>query len=97
MSFLWVFLFSMEDEKKKDVTTKDVPEEDNKATWLTWLWAILFGPLYFWFHGFIGWGIIAALLWLTVYGSLLISPIAYYAWYAREKERLNDNIKNEEG
>lgn len=26
----------------------------NESTGLSWLWAFLFGPIYFWVHGFVG-------------------------------------------
>lgn len=59
----------------------------NESTGLTWLWAFLFGPIYFAVHGF--WSRAALILVLNfIIIGFLVSPfIAYPAWRNRAKEK----------
>ena len=58
-------------------------EELNESTALTWLWAFLFGPLYFVFHGFWGRAFIVFMLNVVLIGWLVSPFLAYPAWRKR--------------
>lgn len=66
----------------------------NESTGLSWLWAFLFGPIYFWVHGFVGRGFI--LLAITIvtlgFGALLAPFIVYPAWRKRAERKANDMV-----
>ncbi len=55
------------------------------STGLTWLWSLLFGPIYFWVHGFIAMGFVIILICVPTYGvGILAAPfLAYHAWNRR--------------
>ena len=60
-----------------------------ETTDLTWLWSLLFGPVYFWVHGF--W-VIGFLLLMVVIGTswigVLAAPfLAQYCWNKRATEK----------
>ncbi|WP_324754905.1 hypothetical protein [Roseovarius sp. Pro17] len=59
----------------------------NESTGLTWLWSLMFGPMYFWVHGFVGRGFLLFFLCLFTFGiGLLAAPfIAYPAWKKRAR------------
>lgn len=65
----------------------DLSDSFNEATGLSWLWAFLFGPLYFAVHGF--WSRAALILFLNflIIGFLVAPFLAYPAWRIRAKEK----------
>ena len=66
----------------------------NDSTGLSWLWALLFGPIYFRVHGFVARGFI--LLGITVvtfgFGGLIAPFIAYPAWRKRAEAKARDMV-----
>lgn len=61
----------------------------NESTGFTWLWSLLFGPLYFWVHGFVGRGfILLAICIVTIGFGVLLAPfLAYPAWKNRARRK----------
>ncbi len=61
----------------------------DESTGASWLWAFLFGPIYYAVHGF--WGRAAIVLVLDfVYIGIIVSPfLAYPAWQDRAQKALN--------
>jgi len=66
----------------------------NESTGLTWLWSMLFGPLYFWVHGFIGRGFLLLALCLPTFGlAVLVAPfLAYAGWSKRARLKAEDLV-----
>lgn len=66
----------------------------NESTGLSWLWALLFGPIYFWVHGFVGRGFaLLGISILTLGLGLLLAPfIVYPAWRKRAEKKANDMV-----
>ena len=65
-----------------------------ESTGLTWLWSFLFGPIYFWVHGFIALGFVQLIISIATYGvGILAAPfLAYYAWNNRAKKKAENAI-----
>ena len=61
--------------------------EFDESTPLSWLWAFLFGPLYFGYHGFMKRAILLIFLNLILIGFIIAPFLAYPAWRARALER----------
>lgn len=61
--------------------------EMDESTRLTWLWALLFGPLYFAAHGFRSQAVLVLLLDLVLVGLVVAPFLAYLAWRKRGTER----------
>ena len=61
--------------------------EMDESTGLTWLWAMLFGPLYFAAHGFRGQALAVLVLDLMLVGLVLAPFIARAAWRRRGEEQ----------
>jgi uncharacterized membrane protein len=59
------------------------PDDFNQSTGLTWLWSLLFGWIWFMWHGFYGKAVLVLILQLTIIGYLIIPFIAYGAWRER--------------
>lgn len=55
----------------------------NKSTPLSWLWALLFGPLYYFVHGFFGRAILILGLDFFIIGIIISPIIVYGAWGKR--------------
>ncbi len=66
----------------------------NESTGLTWLWSILFGPLYFWVHGFVGRGFVLLAICLFTFGiGVLLAPfLAYPGWKKRARLKAADLV-----
>lgn len=62
-------------------------EQMDESTRLTWLWALLFGPLYFLAHGFRGQAALVLLLDLALVGLVAAPFLAHLAWRRRGRER----------
>lgn len=59
----------------------------NESTGLSWLWAFMFGPLYFWIHGFVARGFVVFFLNFLIIGFFVAPFLAYPAWEKRARER----------
>lgn len=57
-----------------------IAETYNESTGLSWLWAFLFGPLYFWVNGFVARGFVVLLLNFIIIGFIVSPFLAYPAW-----------------
>jgi hypothetical protein len=57
------------------------------STGLSWLWAFLFGPIYFAVHGFWGRAAIVFVLNFFIIGFFVAPFLAYPAWRSRAEER----------
>jgi hypothetical protein len=70
------------DARRHQITQKVIAKQINESTKWTWLWSILFGPIYFWVHGFVGAGFLAVLIgFMTIgFGIVTFPFIAYSAW-----------------
>jgi hypothetical protein len=66
----------------------------NESTGLSWLWALLFGPLYFWVHGFVARGfVLLGISIITLGFGLLLAPfIVYPAWRKKAEQKANDLV-----
>ncbi|MEL7215896.1 MAG: hypothetical protein AAGJ96_08210 [Pseudomonadota bacterium] len=66
----------------------------NDSTGLTWLWALLFGPIYFWVHGFVALGFAQLALSIVTFGfGILAAPfLAYYAWRQRARKKAENAV-----
>lgn len=66
----------------------------NESTGLSWLWALLFGPLYFWVHGFVARGFVLLGISLVTLGigALLAPFIVYPAWRKRAETKARDIV-----
>lgn len=62
-------------------------DEMDESTRLTWLWALLFGPLYFLAHGFRGQAALVLVLDLALVGLVAAPFLAHLAWRRRGQER----------
>lgn len=62
--------------------TDELTKTFDESTGFTWLWSILFGPLYFWVHGFVARGFVLLGICIVTLGfGVLIAPfMAYPAW-----------------
>ncbi|MBM2320366.1 MULTISPECIES: hypothetical protein [Marivita] len=55
-------------EAKADKAQAELLKESFKeSTGLTWLWSLLFGPIYFWVHGFIALGFVQLIVSIVTY------------------------------
>lgn len=64
----------------------------DESTKASWLWAFLFGPIYYVAHGFWGRALIVFALNFVVIG-LIVSPfLAYPAWRARAEEKARNML-----
>lgn len=57
------------------------------STGVSWLWAFLFGPIYFAVHGFWGRALIVFLLNFLIIGFLVSPFLAYPAWRDRAQKK----------
>jgi len=66
----------------------------NESTGLSWLWAFLFGALYFWVHGFVARGFVLLIITVCTFGfGALIAPfIVYPAWRKRAEAKARDMV-----
>ncbi|MCX7565472.1 hypothetical protein OS189_03820 [Sulfitobacter sp. F26169L] len=64
----------------------------NESTGLTWLWSMMFGPMYFWVHGFIGRGfLLLAICVVTLGFGILLAPfLAYPGWKKRAQRKASN-------
>jgi uncharacterized membrane protein len=59
----------------------------NDSTGLSWLWALIFGPIWFLWHGFYKWALVVFLLNFVLIGFILAPFLAYKAHSERADER----------
>ena len=59
----------------------------DESTGASWFWALLFGPLYFAYHGFWGKAFVLFILNLFLIGFIVAPFMARPAWRERAKER----------
>ena len=59
----------------------------NESTGLSWLWAFLFGPIYFWVHGFVLIGFVILALNFLIIGFIIPPFIVYPLWKKRAHEK----------
>lgn len=59
----------------------------SESSGLSWLWAFLFGPIYFAVHGFWSRAIVVLILNVFVIGFLIAPFLAYPAWRKRAEEK----------
>jgi hypothetical protein len=64
----------------------------DESTGVSWLWAFLFGPLYFLAHGFWQRALVVFLLNLIIIGFLVAPFLAYPAWRGRARDRAEKMI-----
>ncbi|MCA0963285.1 hypothetical protein [Salipiger bermudensis] len=86
---------SLVDEARADNAERDLLIETYKeSTGLTWLWSLLFGPIYFWVHGFVGMGFIVLIVSIATFGiGILAAPfLAYYAWRKRAEKKASNMV-----
>tara|TARA_Y100000031_G_C7941324_1_gene257216 strand:- start:151 stop:450 length:300 start_codon:yes stop_codon:yes gene_type:complete len=62
-------------------------ESLDESTSLSWLWALLFGPIYYWVHGFVGRGFLILALNFIIIGFFIAPFLAYPAWKKRALEK----------
>lgn len=81
------------------IEAEQLAETFDDSTGLSWLWALLFGPIYFAAHGFWGRAVLVLALNFVFIGFLIAPFLAYPAWKARATEKAEkmialDRIKN---
>ena len=59
----------------------------DESTSLSWLWAFLFGPIYFAAHGFWGRAVLVLALNFVLIGFIVAPFLAYPAWRERAREK----------
>ena len=60
----------------------------NESTGLSWLWAFLFGPIYYAVHGFWGRAALVFVLNFVFFIGFVVSPfLAYPAWRAKAEAK----------
>ena len=64
----------------------------NESTSVSWLWAFLFGPLYFLAHGFWQRALIIFVLNFIIIGFFIAPFLAYPAWRKRAIEKAEKMI-----
>ena len=64
-----------------------IAETYNESTGLSWLWAFIFGPIYFWVNGFVGYGFLIFFLNFILIGFILAPFLAYPAWRKRSMDK----------
>ncbi|WP_412550543.1 hypothetical protein [Shimia sp. MIT910701] len=67
----------------------------NESTGLTWLWSILFGPIYFWVHSFTGAGFVVLVVAIPTLGlsMLLLNPwLAYKCWRDKAESKAETRL-----
>ena len=62
---------------------EELTDVHNESTGLSWLWALLFGPLYYWTNGFVGRGFVVLALNFILIGFIISPFLAYPAWRKR--------------
>ncbi|MCB2095730.1 MAG: DUF2628 domain-containing protein [Rhodobacteraceae bacterium] len=65
----------------------ELADSFDESTGLTWLWAFLFGPIYFAVHGFWSRAALILVLNFIIIGFFVAPFIAYPAWKIRAKEK----------
>ena len=60
-----------------------IADAHDESTNMSWLWAFLFGPIYYWVHGFVGRGFIIFFLNFVVIGIIISPFLARPAWRER--------------
>lgn len=66
---------------------EEVAQTVNQSTSVSWLWAFLFGPIYFAFHGFWGRAVLVFFLNIIIIGIFVAPFLAYPAWKERAREK----------
>ena len=69
-----------------------VADQFNESTSLSWLWAFLFGPIYFAVHGFWGRAVLVFVLNFLIIGFFVAPFLAYPAWRQRAEEKAEKAI-----
>lgn len=74
--------------------TRQLAATFNESTGLSWLWAFLFGPIYFWVHGFVARGFVLLVICMVTLGfGILLAPfIVYPAWRKRAEAKARDLV-----
>lgn len=68
-------------------------ESFDESTGLSWLWAFLFGPIYYLVHGFWQRALIVLILNFIFFIGFIVSPfLVYPAWKKRAQERAEKMI-----
>lgn len=77
--------------KAENVATKleaeVLADNFNESTGLSWLWAFLFGPIYFAVHGFWGRAVLILALNFIIIGFIVAPFLAYPAWRERAQKQ----------
>jgi len=66
---------------------EELSESFNESTGFSWLWAFLFGPIYFAVHGFWSRAALVLVLNLIIIGWFIAPFLAYPAWRIRAREK----------
>lgn len=67
-------------------------DENNQSTKLSWLWALLFGPVYFAVHGFWGRAVLIFILNFFIIGYFIAPFIVYPSWRERARRDALDYV-----
>lgn len=79
------------------VAARAVADSLDESTGLSWLWALLFGPLYYLAHGFYARALVVLLLDLMVIGFVVSPFLAYPAWRKRALARAEVMLRVDRG
>jgi membrane protein YdbS with pleckstrin-like domain len=74
------------------VEAKALSKSYDESTSLSWLWAFLFGPIYFAVHGFWARAFVLFLLNIVFIGIVVGPFMAYPAWRKRAEEAARQHL-----
>jgi uncharacterized membrane protein YoaK (UPF0700 family) len=72
--------------------TKLMSGNFDESTEASWIWAFLFGPVYFLVHGFFGRAALLVFLNLILIGFVVAPFMVYPAWRKRAEERASEHM-----
>jgi hypothetical protein len=80
--------------KANKIEAKALKSTYKESTAWTWLWSLLFGPIYFWVHGFTAMGFAQLLIAISTFGiGMIAAPfLAYYCWDKRAAEKAENAV-----
>lgn len=77
----------VDDVKADKAEIELLAEAHDESTGLSWLWAFLFGPIYYWVNGFVGIGFLILILNFLVIGFIVSPIIVYPVWRSRARKK----------
>lgn len=83
---------NMEQNAERLAAFDKVIAQHDESTRLSWLWAFIFGPIYFAVYGFWGRAFILLILNMMIIGFFIAPFMVYPAWKKRARKRAIETI-----